>query len=61
MSARKWPIYTMPVGSWFQDASLPKKFGTTVWRYQQESGKKFEIRRWNTKDPNSPKVVRRIA
>lgn len=61
MSARRWPIYTMPVGSWFQDASLPKRFATTVHRYEKESGKKFKICRWEKHDPNSPKIVRRIA
>jgi hypothetical protein len=61
MSARRWPIYTMPVDSWFQDVSLPRSFPQKVRRYEEQSGKRFRINRWNLDDPNSPKVVRRIA
>ncbi len=61
MSARRWPIYTMEVGSWFQDASLPRRFPAKVREYEERSGKKFRINRWDRNDPNSPKVVRRIA
>lgn len=61
MSARRWPIYTMDVGAWFQVSSLPRSFRKKVWRYEGESGKKFTIRRWETDDQNSPMVVRRIA
>jgi hypothetical protein len=61
MSARRWPIYTMPVGSWFQVSTKPKNLRTKVGRYQEESGKRFEVRRWEKHDPNSPIVVRRVA
>lgn len=61
MSARKWPIYTMPVDSWFQVSSLPRSFRQKVVRYQEASGKKFQVCRWNKDDPNSPKVIRRVA
>lgn len=61
MSARKLPIYTMPVGSWFQVVTKPQSFRVRVSRYQAESGKKFQVRRWEKHDPNSPLVVRRIA
>lgn len=61
MSARKWPIYTMPVGAWFQVSSLPRGFADRVCRYQNESGKKFQVRRWDRNDPNSPRIVRRVA
>lgn len=61
MSARRWPIYTMEVGAWFQDCSLPRRFSRKVREYEERSGKKFLINRWDRNDPNSPKVVRRIA
>lgn len=61
MSARRWPIYTMEVGAWFQVSALPRGFRTKVWRYEGDSGKKFSICRWETTDPSSPMVVRRIA
>lgn len=61
MSARKWPIYTMPVGAWFQVSELPRCFATKVHRYEEQTGKAFRITRWDKFDPKSPKVVRRIA
>lgn len=61
MSARKLPIYTMPVGSCFQVATNDRSLRVRVSRYQAESGKKFQVRRLEKHDPNSPLVVRRIA
>lgn len=61
MSARRWPIYTMDVGAWFQASTLPISFPGRVRRYEEQSGKKFRINRWDKADPSSPKVVRRIA
>jgi hypothetical protein len=60
MSARRWPIYTMEVGAWFQDVSLPKGFRQIVHRYEERTGKKFSVTRWDKKDPSSPRVVRRV-
>lgn len=61
MSARRWPIYTMEVGSWFQISRLPRCLRSKVCRYQEASGKRFSVSRWEKDDPNSPVIVRRIA
>lgn len=61
MSARRWPIYTMEVGGWFQTSSLPRGFRAKVCRYQERTGKQFSVSRWERDKPNSPMVVRRIS
>ena len=56
MSARKWPIYTMPVGHVFLVVKPPKRFVETVSRYGLASGKVFR-----TKRRGIGREVRRVA
>lgn len=56
MSARKWPIYTMPVGHVFLVVKPPKRFVETVSRYGLQSGKVFQTRRIGIS-----REVRRVA
>lgn len=61
MSARKWPIYSMPVGGSFTVERPPKQFRTNLYSRARQHGLLLSIKRRERFNPASPFVVKRVA
>lgn len=60
MTARKWPIYTMPVGGRFVVDQPPKQFRTNMYSRARERGWRLSIKRAERFNQASPLVVVRV-
>lgn len=58
---RKWPIYTMPVGSSVTIENPPKRLRFDIYRRVAAHGIVLSVRRLNSRDPMSGFVVTRRA